>query len=47
MCAVCCGCHIVLPAFVDECLRAMQVVDETPFLLRDSASEVWHSAVSS
>lgn len=39
MCAVCAGLHIVVPEFIDECIKAGDVIDEEAFLLRDEISE--------
>eukprot|EP00438_Fugacium_kawagutii_P002721 Skav222423 [mRNA] locus=scaffold2890:193787:195334:+ [translate_table: standard] len=39
MCAVCAGLHIVIPEFIDECIRAGEVIEEEPFLLKDEAGE--------
>lgn len=39
MCAVCAGLHIVIPEFIDECIRAGEVIEEEPFLLKDEAAE--------
>ena len=39
MCAVCAGLHIVVPEFLDECIREGEVVGEEPFLLKDEIAE--------
>ena len=39
MCGVCAGLPIVTPAFIDECLKAGELISEAPFLLRDEAAE--------
>lgn len=39
MCAVCAGLHIVVPEFIDECIKAGDVIDEEAFLLRDEIAE--------
>lgn len=39
MCGVCAGLPVVAPAYVDECLKAGELIDETPFLLQDQAAE--------
>lgn len=39
MCAVCAGLHIVVPEFIDECIKAGDVIDEEAFLLRDEHAE--------
>lgn len=39
MYAVCSGAHVVIPAFVDACLQAGDLVDEEPFCLRDQEGE--------
>ena len=39
MCAVCAGLHIVVPEFIDECIKAGDVIDEETFLLRDETAE--------
>eukprot|EP00927_Polykrikos_kofoidii_P061543 TRINITY_DN5637_c0_g1_i1.p1 TRINITY_DN5637_c0_g1~~TRINITY_DN5637_c0_g1_i1.p1 ORF type:complete len:1960 (+),score=426.50 TRINITY_DN5637_c0_g1_i1:437-5881(+) len=39
MCAICRGVPIVLPEYIDACQKAGALVDETPYLLRDSVCE--------
>ncbi|CAE7362776.1 PAXIP1 [Symbiodinium sp. CCMP2592] len=39
MCAVCNGCQIVVPGFLDACLNEGQLVDSSSFVLCDAAGE--------
>ncbi|CAJ1354458.1 unnamed protein product [Effrenium voratum] len=39
MCAVCAGIRVVLPSYIDACLAARDLVDDSPFLLKDTENE--------